>query len=389
MAPMLWNELDTTFEVKPTRELRSLLRPDSGITRHVKTIHVRRGAADTGSDTRLESILRLVIGTLSRDSLLAFNSDVTISASLFLQLLQCQQKLERLATLIHSPDPKEPYEISSIDRASWIASSLHHMENLALSIADQEMNVGNNFLIKNSPRLKFLAFRGNHDTSSFEHVSRVLFDGLRTSEDHSVDPLRLQRLLYHYLDFAASPTTIFTYIDFSALETLQIIRCKDVSPFLLALVGVYTQSPCNLKRVHILLRKTEYFARDPTIRAIEQFLGCISPVQHLSLDTGADKLVGSACLLKHAPTLLALWLGTGYAEAGAHLNTRDLSTLLEDCIHLEQLAIHLCPIDLGSIENVGSNFSLVTPDTAPLTELEAMLVSLSLCYLIGSVLKST
>jgi hypothetical protein len=52
----------------------------------------------------------------------------------------------------------------------------------------------------------------------------------------------------------------------------------------------------------------------------------------------------------------------------------DITVLLHVCTELRQLAIDMCPVDLGPIERVGLGFSLGTGSHLPQTELEAVLV---------------
>jgi hypothetical protein len=57
------------------------------------------------------------------------------------------------------------------------------------------------------------------------------------------------------------------------------------------------------------------------------------------------------------------------------LSLSDLDIILRGCPHLQQLAITLCPIDLGSIDDLGADFTLGDNTAASkYTEHEAMLV---------------
>jgi hypothetical protein len=111
------------------------------------------------------------------------------------------------------------------------------------------------------------------------------------------------------------------------------------------------------------------------MQAIESLLQCVPPLRQIYIDVGADKLVSTACLLRHGSTLRTLWLATGRAETPGHLSINDLNALVDGCPHLEQLATNLCPVDMGPIELVGSDFTLNHNRHLPRTELEAMLDS--------------
>ena len=200
-----------------------------------------------------------------------------------------------------------------------------------------------------------------------------MFNVPESQTDDSVDVLKLSELLCANLDFETRPTTLLKCVDFSSLNTLQIYRCKRALPFLEALVTYYSQGSCKLRRLDIMLLRHRDGGHDAAMQATENLLQCVSPLQHLYLDAGADRLVNIACLLRHGPSLRSLWLSTGRAAVMGHLNFRDVSTLLDSCSRLEQLATNLCPIDLGPIESVGSDFALTSSGYLPQTELEAML----------------
>jgi hypothetical protein len=114
---------------------------------------------------------------------------------------------------------------------------------------------------------------------------------------------------------------------------------------------------------------------EETQQALEHLLDVISSLQHLQLDAGRDKLVSAACLLRHGTTLQSLCLSADRTTANFHLSLSDLTTILRGCPHLQQLAIALCPVDLGSIDDLGADLMLgVTTAASNYAELEAMLV---------------
>jgi hypothetical protein len=300
-----------------------------------------------------------------------------LSASTFMHLLQNHQRLRNIFARVDGPDSNEPLEIASVGRAPWITPSLSHVEQLLVYIdpenptAQEESRV----LIRTSKRLVKLEIWGLENAPPLESASTSIFDDNDLVISGQVKVLKLFKLGLCNLSFKPLPTTIFEHIDFSSLEGLRITRCKGARSFIHTLAAYYSRTSCNLKRLDILLQKHPDTMR-ATVRAIERLLQCVPPLRQLYVDTGSDRLVNVTCLLRHGKALQTLWLATGRAEVLEHLTAENFVTLLDYCPLLKQFATNLCPIDLGPIGSMGSNFALGKDDCLPQTELSAILVNI-------------
>jgi hypothetical protein len=377
MVPMLWETLASTFRPTPSKSLAALLQPHSGILPHVKRVHVRSGNSPIAAvcDSNVKATLQCLSTALPKQALRSFTSDLTLPASLLVQLLQSQPQLRNLSTRVKNPESDEPDELASVGGAPWLASSLTQLATLNVHVPSQSTleNYESRFLLENSTKITTLGLIGQGGSTSAEVISRTVLDVPVAHDQGLIRTLGLTQLGFGGLCFATYSTTMFKSINFSALVTLRITSCRRVTPFLKALTVLYSESPCKLARLDVIIRAQRGNTHDAAMQATESLLQCVPPLEYIYVDIGGDRLVSTACLLRHGPTLRTLWLATGRTETPEHLSSEDLNALIDGCPHLEQLATNLCPIDMGSIQCVGSDFTLHHNRNLPRTELEAML----------------
>jgi hypothetical protein len=95
MNSTLWKRLVSTFE-RSTRNLTSLLQPDSGILPHTRELYIIDSRVEFVRGGRRQELLKAVIGALPRDLLtdLTYREDICQSA--VMHLLQSQRQLKAL-----------------------------------------------------------------------------------------------------------------------------------------------------------------------------------------------------------------------------------------------------------------------------------------------------
>jgi hypothetical protein len=173
-------------------------------------------------------------------------------------------------------------------------------------------------------------------------------------------------------------SAVFKHIDFSILTSLRVVHCMGALRFLQTLVMQYSQGPCNLTELAIVVDLCHGGLGRKSHQALEDLLDLVSPLQQLQLDTGSDKLVSTACLLRHGTKLQSLCLSAASTTAQVYLSLLDLNTLLRGCPYLQQLAITLCPVDLGFIDDLGVDSTLGgNTGASKYPELEVMLIRVS------------
>jgi hypothetical protein len=96
--------------------------------------------------------------------------------------------------------------------------------------------------------------------------------------------------------------------------------------FLQTLVMQYSQGPCNLTELAIVVDLCHGGLGRKSHQALEDLLDLVSPLQQLQLDTGSDKLVSTACLLRHGTKLQSLCLSAASTTAQVYLSLLDLNT---------------------------------------------------------------
>jgi hypothetical protein len=373
MAPSFWEILETTLEPTPSRSLTVLLQPQNRILSNVKHILVRKGPVrKAGWNESIEATLLSLITVLPENSLRFFGSHYLLPPSCLLHLLQSQQRLERLVVKLDSADPIESGQLNSLTQAPWIAPSLGHIKTLTafVSPAIKPQNDDFRFLIKNAKSLETLKVNLFPSERSLSYRSKYPWD----DEDVFTIP-KLSRLDLQFVHLqACSP--FLKHVDFSFLTSLRFVSCQSDLSFLQTLARYYSQRPCNLAKLEISLKLRHSGGPiKETHQALEHLLYVLPPHRHLKLDAGNDRLVSTACLLRHGTMLQSLCLSAEHTTAKIYLSLSDLTTILRACPHLQQLAIALCLVDLGSIEDFGANFTLGSNTAASAqAELEAMLV---------------
>jgi hypothetical protein len=79
----------------------------------------------------------MLVTALPKQALHTFTSDLTLPASLLVQLLQSQPQLRYLSTRVDNPGSDEPVEVASVGGAPWLASSLSQLAELNVYVHSQ------------------------------------------------------------------------------------------------------------------------------------------------------------------------------------------------------------------------------------------------------------
>jgi hypothetical protein len=151
------------------------------------------------------------------------------------------------------------------------------------------------------------------------------------------------------------------------------MECDNVGAFLTALVPGASQVPAlkRLEMVSSLLPPS-----DASLQAIETLVTSTPSLQTLWLDVGKGRLIDVACLAGHGNTLKRLGLAASSRTQGPYYSALDLDKLLTQAPKLVDLAVSLCPINLGHVRHLGAKFKLFkqTGNDYVLSETEFLLV---------------
>ncbi|CAI9631116.1 unnamed protein product [Alternaria burnsii] len=356
MAPILWEHLTLRVATTLPGELACLLNPNDGVLAHVRSIDIRPGL-DGLEKFELNSefgiAFRLIFGALQKNCLSTLRFYIDISMTTLLSVLQSQQALETLwfATLPSYKDPSSNLFLTA--HSSWLTPTLRNIKNLRIAIDDEDHNANENsaYLLKNTPKLNYLSLDGFNIFLHDLYGNDAFGEPGATTQSLQLDLLRLG-----WLDLKTYPASLFTVIDFSVLRALSIVDCYNIGAFLTALVPGASQVPA-LKKLGISAHSSSHLS-EATVKAIETLVTSISSLQDLWLNVGKGRLVDVACLAGNGNMLKRLVLATSSRTQGPYYSALDLDKLLTQAPNLEHIAINLCPISLGHVRYLGTQFKL-------------------------------
>ena len=384
MAPQMWFSLDLTPTTMSTAKTMALLDPDNCILHHVRGILVYHGPRESlrRHSQEFESAIQLIITALPRDTLLSFCTYMNFDPGFLLNLLRHQRALDRLEipTRLSVKNPLIDLQVSA--HASWASAALRELRTLQVHVGSVDCAHENSaYLLRNSPKLRQLSIMPEEPlglTGSYTETSLSSSKGCDAfggpfADGVVVQPLQLTHLQLRILDLKLPrPETILAYINFSGLRSLSIDDCGHVGPFLTALAAQFSQN-CNLIGLEIVLRGYE-ITPDEDVRLIEDVLMSCSNLQRLWICTGQARMVHTRYIVRHGSTLRKLGLSFN-PEGSTYYSAQDLSLILSSAPYLEQLAVHVSPIEMGSSQSLGTEFTLTIPGSYDVPNaLEAFLV---------------
>jgi hypothetical protein len=170
--------------------------------------------------------------------------------------------------------------------------------------------------------------------------------------------LHLQKLDLGCVTFAIQPTLLLSYVDVARLSTLVLRKCRKVGLLLPALALAFSHA-CSLTELEISM-PIGAKPCEVTMQACEALLNRVPGLRKLWLHVARGRMVDINCISRHGSTLLQLGLcrSPKADRTQTHVDAADLRTLLASSLNLEDLAIDLCPIDLGDSHRFSSNFTL-------------------------------
>ena len=244
----------------PNKSLSALLQPRNGILPHVRELRVSCDDSQIGESCSqdAETFVQLVVAALPRNCLKSFNSFLAVSSRFVLHLLQCHRKLESLFIIVgDSPHGTSLLKLDTASNALWLSPCLQNIERLATFITPGRMEqfYDSRFLIRNAPQLKELIVATHGKQLAQVHLSPDGTDDLfnaESQESTSSERRVLDLLGLCGLDFSARTSSLLSFINASALQSLQLSQCKNIGPLLIALAAEFKHS-CSLVEFDITL----------------------------------------------------------------------------------------------------------------------------------------
>ncbi|OWY56808.1 hypothetical protein AALT_g10759 [Alternaria alternata] len=355
MAPILWEHLTLEIATTLPGELACLLNPNDGVLAHVRSIDIRPGLDDPEEfelNSEFGIAFRLIFGALQKNCLSTLRFYIDISMTTLLSVLQSQQALETLRLQGLTSNGSLSNDLCLATHSSWVTPTLRNIRYLRVTVSDGEQNTYEHsaFLVKNTPKLKYLNLDGFVDPLPDWYGNDALGEPGAATQS-----LQLVRFQLCWLDLMTYPASLFKAIDFSVLRDLIIGECGNVGAFLTALVPGASQVPAlkRLEMVSSLLPPS-----DASLQAIETLVTSTPSLQTLWLDVGKGRLIDVACLAGHGNTLKRLGLAASSRTQGPYYSALDLDKLLTQAPKLVDLAVSLCPINLGHVRHLGAKFKL-------------------------------
>ncbi|RYO48635.1 hypothetical protein AA0116_g12463 [Alternaria tenuissima] len=376
MAPILWEHLTLEIATTLPGELACLLNPNDGVLAHVRSIDIRPGLDDPEEfelNSEFGIAFRLIFGALQKNCLSTLRFYIDISMTTLLSVLQSQQALETLRLQGLTSNGSLSNDLCLATHSSWVTPTLRNIRYLRVTVGDGEQNTYEHsaFLVKNTPKLKYLNLDGFVDPLPDWYGNDALGEPGAATQSLQLDHLQLS-----WLDLETYPASLFTVIDFSVLRDLLVMECDNVGAFLTALVPGASQVPAlkRLEMVSSLLPPS-----DASLQAIETLVTSTPSLQTLWLDVGKGRLIDVACLAGHGNTLKRLGLAASSRTQGPYYSALDLDKLLTQAPKLVDLAVSLCPINLGHVRHLGAKFKLFkqTGNDYVLSETEFLLIRIA------------
>lgn len=352
---MLWETLDTDLRDASSQSLATLLRPESGITRHIRSLNVHRSARGWEGQKRL----RLLLKAIPRDRLWEFSSYDSMDRSTVQLLLRTQHKIRNLSTfsLRNKPGPQHH---------AWMRSTLADLVSVTLATTTRKVYKERILRFIESvsdlcPRIEELELTSwicdwDEETS----LCAILGHPKERTLFANLTKLRL----YDQKLATVGDETIGNILDLSKLRSLTIDDCDDLIPFIQGLSLYYTNSGGDLEelRIGLLVRLEEPGRRleDPrrSVVAIEELLEVCPKLRVLRLALASDALVAKDYIVAHSQTLHSLTIGIGRSELCRHYSPAEMSALLHACSKLKWLALDMPIVRLEPVPEPGLSLFL-------------------------------
>lgn len=283
--------------------------------------------------------------------------------------------MKKISDRVISTDFQEPNRFQLGPHTAWLVPCLLGLERLSVYVKSDVPGTyaTGEMLMHNAPNLKKLTIRSvDGRLASLESETsqtHVPSSTHTTSGAHKL--CNLQALQLYNLELE-SHAILHRYLDIGSLRSLQLYRCRTVAPVLNCLTAAVSKL-CCLEELEIVLRVSRTNADD--IRAVDILLKNVHGIRSLWLDVGRGPALDIAGVCQQGTTLRNLGLASTASDP-LHLAASDLAVVLNACPKLKGLAINFCPIDLGSIQLLGSGqtvLGMLSFAHFP-TELEAFLV---------------
>jgi hypothetical protein len=376
MAPILWEHLTLRVATTLPWELACLLNPNDGVLAHVRSIDILEGldgTAEVEMDSEFGVAFQFIFGALQKNCLSTLRFYIHISMTTLLRVLQPQQALKTLRLRSLPSDASPSSDLCLASHSSWVTPTLRNIKNLFIPIGDGEQNAYENsaYLLKSTPNLKKLTLWGLSNSWSLHDLhGKDVFGG----PGPGLQTLQLDRLHLHCLILKTYPASLFAVIDLSVLRELSVTRFCQVGAFITALVPGVSKVPSS-RRLEIMVASTSILSED-ALEAIEALATSTSSLRELWLDVGKGRLIDAACLAGHGNTLKSLGLAALSRTQDPYYSALELDKLLVQAPKLVDLAISLCPINLGHVGHLGAKFKLFkqTGNDYVLSETEFLLV---------------
>jgi hypothetical protein len=363
MAPLLWESLTFEYQSISTAKFITLIRPDSGIIRHVRRIFIDYDpeSLDDSIPQHIQAAIELIINTLPKNTLRSFRSRVALAPRFLLNLLRNQQKMTGLE--VPTDDPNENVSIDSgiVTHGAWISTALCELKRLSVYIGSGDYTYQHSaYMIRNAPKLIDLCIDSDGDEQApiRGEQSCDAFGG-PYADDVAVQPLQLTRFRLQWISLSLSHGRLLKYVNFPGLRSLALICCHGIGPFLMAIATQLSLS-CNLIELGIVMPQALIVQDDDVVQGIEAVLDSCSGLQSLWINVDKARMVEPSCITRHGQTLRKLGISID-PENAVYYSVSDLHAILTSASHLEELAVHIPPIEMGSLQSLGTNFNLRVP----------------------------
>ncbi|KAI4908038.1 uncharacterized protein J4E92_010984 [Alternaria infectoria] len=310
MAPMMWEELETDFRDVSTRQLATLLHPESRITSNVRKLDV----GDSASSADGEDFVKMLLTAIPNDRLWTFASSANITTLTFHMLLQSQRKLKLLDTFTYftTPGLSKSTTLDSAEHHTWIGLSLTNISSMTLEIIPHQVSEKRIFrsiesISKMCPRLEELLLT-SHSLVQYKKTSLCAILG-HAKEFPLFASLTILRL-YGLRLIGPGHQAICKSLDLSKLCTLDVQGCDHHVLFMQGLSSYYASGTGDLQDLCIAL-PLHLQGAQKTVESIEGLLKVCPKLRILRLVLESHGLVDKDYIITHGQSLHSLMIGTG------------------------------------------------------------------------------
>ncbi|KAF2268957.1 hypothetical protein CC78DRAFT_529585 [Lojkania enalia] len=388
MAPYLWHTLCTTLLETPSRTLRTLIQPTNSILPHVRRLAVLPGHTDVPETAAAAAYdnLMLLLRALPRDRLQAFNFRYFYTPHSIYLLLLSQQKLTTLHLGRLLASKKHVYNESVRMGSIYPTSTIASLEHITIRISPprslyQLFRDNLRFVLENAPKFKRLRLRfssGGYSVPQIGNIPKDLFEGPGQSPAFP-HILQIEQLYLSMLPFSDEAGVLLRYIDFRRLQLLRIHYCKNLATLLTSIAASFAAGNYSLRYLKVDTSLLSYAETQRQRGAIVALLRSFSGLVHLGVNTRRMRPLDPNVIIGHSNTLTSL-LSHSTATNGspALWSVQELATILEACVNIKQLGIALPHIDLGPLNDLGSEFGFTTQSEYDVkSRLEAVLETIA------------